>query len=158
MVTKPPFIVKQLSLLLLICIATLQFGCGLSKKVTKNTHIGVKFIKNETLANVLAQAKAQKKLVFVDVYTTWCLPCKVMDQEVFTQPSTISYLNDNFIAYKVDAEKGTGGAVSLMYEVEAYPTLLFLDEKGTVLQKREGGATPDQLYNMGERAKAQAQQ
>jgi thioredoxin 1 len=150
--------VKQLLLLLLICIATLQFGCGLSKNVTKTNRIGVKFIKNETLANVLAQAKAQKKLVFVDVYTTWCLPCKVMDQEVFSQSATISYLNDNFIAYKVDAEKGTGGTVSLMYEVEAYPTLLFLDEKGTVLQKREGGATPDQLYSMGERAKAQAQQ
>jgi thioredoxin 1 len=140
-------------------IATLQFGCSLSKKITKTAApTGVKFIKNETLSNVLAQAKAQNKLVFMDVYTTWCLPCKVMDQEVFSQPATSKYLNENFIAYKVDAEKGTGGAVSLMYEVEAYPTLLFLDAKGTVLQKREGGATSDQLYDMGERAKAQAGQ
>lgn len=150
---------KKLSYLLLLGTIMTLFSCDSIKKMTTNTPANmptVHFIKNETLANVLAQAKIQKKLVFVDVYTTWCLPCKIMDEEVFSKKQTIDYLNDNFISYKVDAEKGTGGAVALMYEVEAYPTMLFLDEKGTVLQKREGACTTEDLHNMGERAKTQA--
>jgi thiol:disulfide interchange protein len=156
---NPLLILKKRSSIVLFCAIMALCSCDSIKKIATTTDTPaptVHFIKNETLANVLAQAKVQKKLVFVDVYTTWCLPCKIMDEEVFSKKQMIDYLNDNFISYKVDAEKGTGGAVALMYEVEAYPTMLFLDEKGTVLQKREGAGTVEDVRNMGERAKAQA--
>ena len=36
-----------------------------------------------TFDEALAKAKAEKKLVFVDCYTTWCGPCKMMTTKIF---------------------------------------------------------------------------
>ena len=58
--------------------------------------------------SILNKAKAQKKLIYVDIYTTWCTPCKKMDSEVFTNSNVGKIFNDNFINYKIDGEKGEG--------------------------------------------------
>ena len=39
---------------------------------------GISFVEGKTLSEVLAQAKNEGKLVFVDCYTEWCGPCKMM--------------------------------------------------------------------------------
>ena len=40
----------------------------------------------------------------VDVYTTWCGPCKMMSAQTFNKPEIAKYINDNFYAVKFDAE------------------------------------------------------
>ena len=50
---------------------------------------GVNFEK-ESWSNTLAKAKAENKIVFVDAYTTWCGPCKMMDAKTFPVICTIS--------------------------------------------------------------------
>ena len=34
---------------------------------------------------VVKKAKKENKLIFVDCYTSWCGPCKMMAKDVFTQ-------------------------------------------------------------------------
>lgn len=137
-------------------------GCGSSKKTTKTkkptSNSKVDFVDSNTLSAVLDKAATKDKVVFVDFYTTWCLPCKLMDEEVFTDNTTASYLNKNFLSYKVDAEKGNGPNLALVYNVSVYPTLLFLDEKGRVLERKEGAAFYSELKEMGDRAIAAAGQ
>lgn len=48
--------------------------------------------------------KKNPKPIIVDVYTTWCGPCKMMSAQTFNQPKIASYINDNFYAVKFDAE------------------------------------------------------
>lgn len=50
-------------------------------------------------------AKREHKLVFVDFYTDWCGPCKVMAQEVFPQKQVGDFFNAKFVCLKLDAEK-----------------------------------------------------
>ena len=38
---------------------------------------GISFI-HENVSEALNKAKTQSKLIFVDAYTTWCGPCKMM--------------------------------------------------------------------------------
>ena len=57
-----------------------------------------------TWKEVLAKAKAEDKLVFVDVYTSWCGPCKKMAAEVFPLADVGQLFNPNFVNYKIDAE------------------------------------------------------
>jgi|RhiMetdeSRZDD1v2_1073273.scaffolds.fasta_scaffold13161_2 thiol-disulfide isomerase/thioredoxin len=89
-------------------------------------------------AAVCAKAKAEKKLVFIDVYTSWCGPCKHMAATVFKQNNVGQYFNSQFINYKIDAEKGEGKALAAKYKIQYYPTYLFIDDKGAVFNKAVG--------------------
>ncbi|MGF1924860.1 MAG: thioredoxin family protein [Bacteroidia bacterium] len=96
------------------------------------------FEKTELKA-ALAKAKAQKKPVFVDCYTTWCGPCKGMDATVFKTDSVADFFNSKFINVKLDMEKGEGPAAGKTYQVGAYPTYLLFDENGNQIYKFVGG-------------------
>jgi len=49
-------------------------------------------------------AKKHKK-VLIDVYTSWCIWCKKMDAETFSDPTVIAYMNEHFFAVKLNAEE-----------------------------------------------------
>lgn len=50
------------------------------------------------------KCKKNPRPILVDVYTTWCGPCKMMSQQTFNNPQIAKYINDNFYAVKFDAE------------------------------------------------------
>lgn len=110
----------------------------LSVLTTKYTYSqGINF-RQDDWQNVLIQAKAQKKLIFVDIYTAWCGPCKEMDKKTFTDVSVGDKFNARFINYKVDAEKGFGITLAKRYNVTSYPTCLFVDPSENLIYKQEG--------------------
>lgn len=105
---------------------------------------GIAF-EHDTWANLLAKAKTEKKLIFVDAYTTWCGPCKALSRDVFPQEKVGAYFNANFINTKIDMEKGEGVDLALTYNVELYPTLLFIDGSGRVIHRAVGYHSADDL-------------
>ncbi|HPF11067.1 MAG TPA: thioredoxin family protein [Flavobacteriaceae bacterium] len=120
---------------------------------------------NEALA---AQAKNPKK-IFVDVYTIWCGPCKMLDKNTFSNPDVASFVNKNFYAVKFNAEgdetisyqgksysnpgydpskamkRNSSHQFSRFMGVNAYPTMLFIDETGNLINRVKGYRTPQQL-------------
>ena len=80
-----------------------------------------------------------------------------MEDDVFSDPAIASFMNDNFINYKVDAEKENGPLLSLVYEVQAYPTLVFVDYSGKVLVKKVGAAYQTELMSLAREALATQQ-
>jgi len=137
---------------LFFALSLFFFSCDSAKKVP--TPVGVDFVNSDNLTAVLDMAASKDKLVFVDFYTTWCLPCKMMDEDVFPDKGISELLNKNFVNYKVNAEKGNGPNLATLYQVVAYPTLLFLDEKGNVLVRKEGSAYHSELRSLAEEAMA----
>ena len=105
--------------------------------INKTFSQGINF-RQDDWQNVVSQAKAQKKLIFVDIYTTWCGPCKEMDKKTFTDISVGDKFNARFINYKVDAEKGFGINLAKRYNVTSYPTCLFIDANENPVYKQEG--------------------
>lgn len=116
---------------------------------------------------VAAQAKNPKKIM-VDMYTTWCGPCKMLDKYTFQNKDVASYVNENFYAVKFNAEgdgdvqfkdqifsnpnfdasrKGRNSQHELAtsFGVSAYPTVLFLDENANLLTPLKGYHKPKQL-------------
>ncbi len=98
---------------------------------------------------VLAHAKSQNRYVFVDAYTTWCGPCKVMDRDVFAQPNVGDFYNANFINVKLNMEQGDGPAVARQFGVYAYPTYLFLSPEGELVHRSQGIQAPDRFIELG---------
>lgn len=103
---------------------------------------------------VLETAKQENKPVFVEFYASWCAPCKVMEEDVFTQAAVYQYLNRNFLCFHTNFDSDAGKTLADIYAVEKLPTVLFLDPSGVVLERRLGIANPSDLKAMGDAALA----
>ena len=116
---------------------------------------------------VEAQAKEPRKII-MDMYTTWCGPCKLLDKNTFQNADVATYINKNFYAVKFNAEgnsnvtfkgnnytnpdydatkKGRNSQHQLtsFLGVRAYPTIIYLDEKGGLIAPIPGYQSPTQL-------------
>ncbi len=102
-----------------------------------------------TWAEVLAASKASGKLIFVDAFTTWCGPCKMMSAKTFPQKQVGEFYNPNFINVKMDMEKGEGLKISGTYSVNAFPTLLYIDADGKLVHKSVGYLDPEKFISVG---------
>jgi len=58
----------------------------------------------QTVEAVLKLAASEKRPILIDVYTDWCMYCKVMDNTIWNQQKVSNYLKDNFYAIKFNAE------------------------------------------------------
>ena len=54
--------------------------------------------------DALEMAKKSNKLVFVDLYADWCVPCRIMDANTYTDPTVASLLNTRFISAKLNVD------------------------------------------------------
>ncbi len=95
----------------------------------EKTKQGIKFIENDwNLA--LKNAKENNKLVFLDIYATWCGPCKMLKQYTFSDAKAGEFFNKNFVNVSIDGEKGIGPTLARQYSIEGYPTLVVTDSTG----------------------------
>ncbi|MCT2561731.1 thioredoxin family protein [Chryseobacterium herbae] len=98
---------------------------------------GIKFEDNN-FAAILAKAKKENKLVFVDAYTTWCGPCKLMSKNIFPLQAVGDFYNSHFVNAKIDMEKGEGIGIAKKYNVKAFPTYLFINGDGEEVHRTLG--------------------
>ncbi len=75
-------------------------------------------------------AKDNHKLIFVDLYATWCGPCKMLKRNTFTNKEVADFFNANFINASIDVEKGVGLTLAEQYNVSMLPTLIITREDG----------------------------
>jgi thioredoxin-related protein len=94
--------------------------------------------------DALTKAKQENKKVIVDIYTDWCGWCKKMDAEAYSNEEVKKIIEDNFVFVKLDAEgknkvtyKGkqyTEEELSLFFDVFSFPTTLFLEPDGKLIE------------------------
>lgn len=123
-----------------------------NKRVLIDDAAGIQFTE-ASWKEILKKAKAEKKVIFLDAYASWCGPCKLLQKNVFTKKAVGDFYNGKFINVKMDMEKGEGPALSQVYPLEAYPTLLFIDSNGKILKKVLGLQTPENLIAIGKSVK-----
>ena len=89
-------------------------------------------------------AKREGKLVFVDFYTDWCGPCKVMARDVFPQKQVGDFFNAKFVCLKLNAEK-EGRELAKRFCVSAYPTFIVVDTDEKVRVELKGSMNADKF-------------
>lgn len=96
----------------------------------------------------LKAAKAENKLLFVDCYTSWCGPCKMMANTVFPDSTLGAWMNSKFVCMKIDMEKGEGPELGKRYDVNAFPTFLVLNHEGKLQGRTVGGMSADKFSHV----------
>jgi thioredoxin 1 len=119
-----------------------------------NVEKGIQFVE-PNWAKALQEAKKQKKMIFIDAYTTWCGPCRMLKQNTFTDKAVGEFFNKNFINIALDMENGDGIAFAEKYQIVAYPTLLIIDADQKSTSVTEGYMPPAQLLEFGKSVLAQ---
>lgn len=130
---------KKISLLLILIISQQAFS-----------QQSIKF-EESSFASILAKAKAEKKLVFMDAYASWCGPCKLMEKNVFTDKNVADFYNKNFVNARIDMEKGEGRDIAMKYGVRSYPTFLFLNGEGEIVGKELGYIQSKEFLELGQK-------
>lgn len=134
---------KKISLIALILIAAFS---------SKAQNREINFEKG-TWEEVLAKAKKENKMIFMDAYASWCGPCKWMARTAFKNDTAADFYNAQFINYKLDMEKGQGPDLAKKYKVNAYPNLLYIDANGELIHRSCGALGTQDLVAMGKDAK-----
>lgn len=121
-----------------------------------------------SMQQALEAQKENPKKIFMDVYTNWCGPCKLLDKKTFHNSDVVSYVNEHFYAVKFNAEgnetfvyqghtfsnpgykEGARGRNSRhifanSLRVSGYPSMVFFDEKSNIIFPITGYHTPKDL-------------
>ncbi|MFN3639897.1 MAG: thioredoxin family protein [Flavobacterium sp.] len=125
-------------------------------------------IKWMTFDEAMAAQKKSPKPIFMDVYTDWCGPCKMLDKNTFSNKEVAEYINANFYAVKFNGEgnnevnykgkkysnpnfnpdrKGRNSVheFTMFLKVEGYPSMYILNSKGDIDKVIVGYYQPEQL-------------
>lgn len=89
----------------------------------------------------LKKAKSEDKVVMIDFYTTWCAPCKMLDNHTWKNGDVVKWLKNKTIALKIDAEKQRD--LAKRYKIEGYPTMIFVDGDGKERGRLVGYLPPE---------------
>ena len=133
---------------LIVLMAGIVWGAEAQSK-------GITFEQTKEWKKVLKKAKKEKKLIFIDCYTSWCGPCKMLSSQVFTREDVGNQFNADFVNVKYDMEKDADGVMLKdKFEVKAFPTLVFVDPNTQqVVHKMVGAGSAEWLMEGGKIAK-----
>lgn len=112
---------------------------------------GIEFF-HGSFEDAMQKAKKEKKGIFVDVYTSWCGPCRMMAAKVFPLKEVGDFYNAGYVCLKLDAEKEKDHGFFSRYKAGAFPAYFWLDADGDLLDTKTGMATAEVFIGYGKNA------
>ncbi len=90
----------------------------------------------------LQEARRSQRPVLLALSAVWCHWCHVMDETTYSDPAVIAFIQKNFIAVRVDADRRPD--IDALYNQGGWPSTVILTPEGEVM----AGATylpPDEM-------------
>jgi thiol:disulfide interchange protein len=105
--------------------------------------------KQESWEILLKEAKEENKLIFVDLYATWCGPCKMMKVHTFTKKEVGEFYNEHFINVSLNGEINKGAELMEKYNLRSFPSLLFINGDDKIVVHTKGYHNAKQILELG---------
>ncbi|MEN3041661.1 MAG: thioredoxin family protein [Bacteroidia bacterium] len=95
------------------------------------------------ISPAFAQAKKQKKPLWIMFSATWCGPCKLIEKQVFPDSRFQEAIRRDFIPLKIYASSGDestpgGDSLAKVYSIRAFPTFLYVEPSGQTFYRHIG--------------------
>jgi len=94
----------------------------------------------------MALGKAENKKVLLHFWADWCQYCEQMAQTTLADKRTIAYLNENYIAIKVNFDLERKQVSK--YSVRGLPNTYFLESGGDVISNLPGYIPADLFFDI----------
>lgn len=88
---------------------------------------------------------ATNKLIIIDFWATWCMPCKKMESDTWNQPEVQELLN-GFVPLKIDID--VFRRLSNKYSANRIPYVLIVDANGEVVYNETGYQDKNQMIKV----------
>jgi thiol:disulfide interchange protein len=91
-------------------------------------------------AEVESLPAGSTKPILYDFSASWCVPCKQMDGELFSNAAAADFINNTFIPVRVTDEDQSPASVALRrrHHVDALPTVVVVHPGTTEPQRMQG--------------------
>jgi uncharacterized protein len=93
-----------------------------------------------------ATARAQNRLVLLDLGAVWCHWCHVMEETTYRDPQVVALLRQHFVAIRVDQDSRPD--LSNRYEDYGWPATVIFDATGKELVKFAGYIPPERMRTL----------
>ncbi len=91
----------------------------------------------------MSEVRASEKKALLHFWTDWCTYCKKMDATTFADASVIEYLNEHYVAIKIDGDRQQ--TLTSDYQVKGFPTNWFLTEETEKITHLPGYIDPQRF-------------
>jgi thiol:disulfide interchange protein DsbD len=135
--------ILSIILILLLLMGSLLFIKGINMKFFNANEVS-KTVNNDVeklpwmsnLEEALKRAQSEDKIIMLDSYTDWCVTCKKLDKKTF-QDSEVTEALNKIVIVKINftLKDEANSAIKEKYQILGFPTVLFLDRKGEVIDR-----------------------
>jgi thioredoxin-related protein len=128
------------------------------------SHKGIHFLRFSNWEEAKKKAREENKFIFLDLYATWCGPCKQMENQVYVDKAVGNYFDDHFLSIKVQMDQtkndnvdvknwyADAKAIEKTYKIGAYPTFLFFSPSGALVGNEIGFKDPKEFLAIADTA------
>lgn len=148
---KKSLLIFSMAVLALLVTTSVFTHSSIKAAPAKAADAGITFIEQDW-DKALKQAKAENKPVFIDIYATWCGPCKMLKKNTFTDKKVGEFFNKNFVNVSIDGEKGVGPQLAQKFGITAYPSLIVTNADGKPVLYTMGYIDPATLLSFADAA------
>ncbi|WP_285574908.1 protein-disulfide reductase DsbD family protein [Geothrix limicola] len=98
----------------------------------------------QDLEGALTKAKAEHKVVLVDIYAEWCAQCKELDEKTWPEAGVKGWIGQNAVAIRIDTDAKRKDLAAKL-QIRSYPTVILLDAEGKELRRILGFQKPESM-------------
>lgn len=133
---------KRTFILTFILSALIIVSCS-SKQAGNETESATKVVSENGQTAIKDYGKKQAKITVIDFSATWCGPCRRL-KPIFEEIEKEYSKDVNFKTIDVDENQ----QMAIQYQVEAVPTIVFLNKEGKEVNRLVGLQTKEAIVSI----------